>query len=181
MLDKISHGFQFLFFKSHSRTFEKVQRGFLMIKRLIIFLFINFTYLAIGGLLLGNGAVSDWYNNLDKAPWTPPSWVFGAAWTLIMICFAFYMAIVWEKVKDKKMLLTLFGFQVLLNVAWNPIFFQLHMTTLGLVVIGALTFLMIYFLFTYHKQMKAASLLLAPYVLWLIIATSLNAYIVLNN
>jgi hypothetical protein len=46
--------------------------------RLILFLIINFGALGIGGLLLGNPATNEWYQSLNKAPWTPPGWVFGA-------------------------------------------------------------------------------------------------------
>ena len=63
-----------------------------MIKRTIFFLLLNFAALAIGGLFTGSGVSSEWYQNLNKAPWTPPGWVFGTVWTLIMILFAIYMA-----------------------------------------------------------------------------------------
>ena len=41
-------------------------------KYLILFLIINFGGLALGSWLMNNGPNSDWYLNLDKAPWTPP-------------------------------------------------------------------------------------------------------------
>lgn len=44
-----------------------------------LFLLLNFAGLAIGGLFTGNAVSSEWYQNLAKAPWTPPGWVFGAA------------------------------------------------------------------------------------------------------
>ena len=64
-----------------------------MILRILLFLIINFGGLFIGGLFTGEGVPSDWYQNLNKAPWNPPGWVFGAAWTTVMICFSVYMAI----------------------------------------------------------------------------------------
>lgn len=60
------------------------------ILRFVVFLAINFGALAIGGLFTGKGIPSDWYQNLDKAPWTPPGWIFKAAWTTIMIFFSVY-------------------------------------------------------------------------------------------
>ena len=53
---------------------------------------LNFGALAIGSYFTASGASSDWYQNLNKAPWTPAGWVFGAAWTSIMICYSVYMA-----------------------------------------------------------------------------------------
>ena len=62
-----------------------------MILRTTIFLILNFTALAFGGLFTSEGVPSEWYLSLLKAPWTPPGWVFGFAWSIIMICYAFYM------------------------------------------------------------------------------------------
>ncbi len=152
-----------------------------MLKKILIFLVINFTALAIGGFYTGSGVSSDWYESLNKAPWTPPGWVFGAAWTFIMICFAFFMAYLWNVVKDKKNLIILFGIQWVLNVIWNPIFFSAQEVTLGLITISLLTVLVGYFFFSNLKKMGLKSLLISPYLIWLLIATSLNAYVLFNN
>lgn len=152
-----------------------------MIKKLIIFLLINFGALALGSLFTNTGVSGDWYVNLNKAPWTPPGWVFGTAWTLIMICFSIFMAYAWDAVANKNTLLTLFIIQLILNIGWNPVFFQYKRVLVGLIVISSLTLLLFYFFFNYRKTMKAKIFLLAPYVIWLCIATSLNAYVLMNN
>jgi tryptophan-rich sensory protein len=148
---------------------------------IIGFLFLNFGALALGGLFAGSGAGSNWYAELNKAPWTPPGWVFGFAWTTIMICFSVYMATLYAKTKSVKTVIILYAIQWMLNVAWNPIFFHLHNPIIGLIVIVALTSLVTYFLFRYRSSQKGFSLLLLPYVIWLFIATSLNAYVVFMN
>ncbi len=152
-----------------------------MIYRLVIFLVLNFAALGIGGMFTGKGVPSGWYQNLDKAPWTPPGWVFGAAWTAIMICFTVYMAFAWEVKTSRNLLLGLFIVQWILNVSWNPIFFKYHQILAGLLVISILTLLVGYFLFGKLSQLKSKSLLILPYFIWLLIATSLNAYIYLKN
>ncbi|WP_343631787.1 TspO/MBR family protein [Fluviicola sp.] len=149
--------------------------------RILLFLLINFAALGIGSLFTNSGVTSDWYQSLNKAPWTPPGWVFGAAWTTIMICFAVYMAFIYDITHDKKTLITLFIIQWVLNVIWNPVFFYFHQTLAGLVIITALTIVVGAFLFRYGAAMKWKSLLVLPYFLWLIIATSLNAYILFRN
>jgi len=149
--------------------------------KIIGFLFLNFGALALGGLFAGSGAGSNWYAELNKAPWTPPGWVFGFAWTTIMLCFSVYMATLYAKTKSVKTVIILYAIQWMLNVAWNPIFFHLHNPIIGLIVIVALTSLVTYFLFRYRSSQKGFSLLLLPYVIWLFIATSLNAYIVFMN
>ena len=149
--------------------------------KVVIFLVLNFAALAIGGFATGDGVPSQWYADLNKAPWTPPGWVFGAAWTVIMICFAFFMAFLWDSFENKKLLISLYALQWVLCVGWNFVFFEFHQIALGLLVIGSLFLLMAYFLLSFWPQIQAKSLLVAPYVLWLLIATSLNAYILLNN
>ncbi len=149
--------------------------------KLIIFLLLNFAALAVGGLYTGKGVPSDWYMNLNKAPWTPPGWVFGAAWTTIMICFSFYMAFAWSAVEDKKLLVILFAIQWILNVGWNPTFFYYNKVLAALCIISALTLLIAFFFYFYWPSLKIKSLFIAPYLIWLIIATSLNGYILFKN
>ena len=152
-----------------------------MITRIIILLILNFAALGIGGIFTSKGVPSDWYSNLNKAPWTPPGWTFGAAWTTIMVCFAFYMAYLWPEIQNKKLLAGLFSIQWLLNLMWNPVFFHFHNALLGLVVITSLTILIGFFLLQYYPILKTKSVLLLPYLIWLVVATSLNAYIFIHN
>lgn len=152
-----------------------------MIFRVLIFLLVNFSALAIGGYFTVDGVPSDWYTNLSKAPWTPPGWVFGAAWSTIMICFSFFMSYAWKYTNDRNFLIVLFTIQIILNIGWNPAFFYFHQVLLGLIVISILTLLIAYILYYYWKVLKLKSILIFPYLLWLIIATSLNAYVLFNN
>lgn len=149
-------------------------------QKVILFLIVNFTALGIGGILQDPGPMGEWYQNLNKAPWTPPGWVFGAAWTFIMICFSFFMAEL-TKHETRNKLIALFSVQFVLNVIWNPVFFTHQMMSVSLFIISSLTLLIGFFLFAYAKQMKLYALLIAPYFIWLCIATSLNAYAILNN
>ena len=151
-----------------------------MILRILLFLIINFGGLFIGGLFTGEGVPSDWYQNLNKAPWTPPGWVFGAAWTTIMICFSVYMAILWKKIILKK-LLYIFIAEFILNVIWNPLFFHFKWINVALLSISLLTILIIYMAVSLRTEMRYKTLLIFPYLIWLTIATSLNGYIVLHN
>jgi translocator protein len=147
----------------------------------IVFLVANFGALAIGGLFTGKGVASAWYANIDKAPWTPPGWVFGAAWTTIMICFSVFCAYACLRDENKKPFLKVYFLQWILNVSWNPVFFYFHQTWLGLVVITTLLIVVGYFLFFWRRQTSNYVWLVAPYFVWLIIATSLNGYIAFKN
>tara|TARA_B100000780_G_C20917627_1_gene365476 strand:- start:264 stop:719 length:456 start_codon:yes stop_codon:yes gene_type:complete len=151
-----------------------------MFKRTVLFLILNFSALAIGSLFTNSGVSSEWYQNLSKAPWTPPGWVFGVAWSSIMFFFAIYMAYL-IKLKPKKIIIIFYSIQWVLNIVWNPVFFYFQEITLGLICISLLTAHIILLFFKYLKEQRIKTLLLAPYGIWLIIATSLNAYIYLYN
>lgn len=148
-----------------------------MIRRLLLFAVLNFGALAIGGLFTGEGVPSDWYQNLDKAPWTPPGWVFGAAWSVIMMALTVFMAAAWPRVENRRLLLALFAIQWILNVMWNPLFFYLHWVDVALVDIALLTVVVGMIGLLFRGAMKGGAWLVSPYFIWLLIATSLNAYI----
>lgn len=151
-----------------------------LLKFIILFLVINFGALAIGTLLMNNGPQTQWYIELNKAPWTPPGWAFGVTWSTIMFCFSIYMAYLYMMMPNTKVKI-LFTVQFILNVGWNFVFFNQHLIALGLLFITALLYIVITFLFTYQKQLGLKSLLILPYMLWLVVACSLNFYILLYN
>ena len=141
-----------------------------------LFFVLNFGALALGSLLMGSSPIeNEWYVQLNKAPWTPPGWVFGAAWTTIMLLFTIYLNIQEKGKLNNKRFLALFTLQFLTNVLWNPIFFHFHWTFLGMVVI-LLLFISLVLMAFYFKSSGWKSILLLPYLVWLTIAFSLNAY-----
>jgi len=152
-----------------------------MIFRTFVFVVFNFLALGIGGFFTGKGVVSQWYLQLNKAPWTPPGWVFGTAWTIIMIGFAFFMSYLYATKDSKTFVIYLFVVQWILNVAWNPMFFYYHNIFVSLIIIVLLTALMGFFFFYFLVDLKLKSLFVLPYFIWLLIATSLNAYILMKN
>ena len=130
---------------------------------------------------MNDGPRTEWYFTLNRAPWEPPGWVFGFAWTFIMLCFSWYLAVLFDN-KVSKYLWLLYGFQVLLNVSWNWFFFNQHLIKIALVIIITLALVIAYYFFAFKKdRLQKARLLLLPYLIWLCLATLLNAYIVAYN
>ncbi|EDP95239.1 TspO/MBR family protein [Kordia algicida OT-1] len=148
--------------------------------RLVLFLIINFGALGIGTILMNDGPNTSWYLELEKAPWTPPGWVFGFAWTTVMICFSIYMAKL-IAIKNDKTVWIPFTIQFILNVSWNYVFFNQHMVSLGMINLVLLLVLIAYMTFNFKKLLKVYTLFILPYLLWLIVANSLNGYILFNN
>jgi tryptophan-rich sensory protein len=149
--------------------------------RLIIFLILNFAALSIGSIFTAPGVESEWYNNLQLPPWQPPGWTFGVAWTTIMFCFSIYLAKLWPLAENKTKLSVYYGIQWLLNVGWNAVFFSFQDLLTGFIVILILTLLIFFFLIRYWSILRWISLLLLPYALWLLVAASLNGYILFFN
>jgi len=147
-----------------------------------LFAVVNFFGLWIGGFATMEGVISDWYIGLDQAPWTPPGWVFGAAWTAIGFTFAAFLASYYNTYDYNTGMNMLFASSWGLNVGWNYLFFELHWVWLSALVITDLTLtilLMIHISRTELGWKKAVWGL--PYFAWLCIATSLNLYIAIQN
>jgi translocator protein len=149
-------------------------------KGLLLFLLINFSALAIGSWLMNDGPQTEWYTKLNQAPWSPPGWVFGIAWSTIMVLFSVYMTLLIQVNRSRKVIV-LFSIQFVLNVIWNFLFFNQHLINLGLLNILLLTVFMFYFLIAFKHSLKNKRFFVLPYCMWLILASSLNLYIALYN
>jgi tryptophan-rich sensory protein len=132
--------------------------------------------------------VEGWYLSADKAPWSPPNWVFGPAWTLLYTSMAVAAWLVWRSRSERsRPALIAYGVQLLLNLAWTPVFFGLYPSigtpalwiavAIIVVLIVAVTITVLYF----GPISRTAGLLLLPYISWLVFATSLNIWAALNN
>jgi translocator protein len=140
--------------------------------RITLFIALNFLALALGSLLMGQGPVSDWYQNMNIAPWTPPGFVFGLAWTTIMLLFGIFLGL-----NFSRNLVIPYIIHIAANIAWNPLFFNFNKPFAALLLFPIL----LVTLYKINQINLKHSLLLAPYYIWLLIAISLNAYIVVYN
>ena len=151
------------------------------LKLTFLFLIINFGGLALGNWFMGNAVQEEWYTNLNKAPWTPPGWVFGFAWTTIMICFSIYLSKLFTNISNTKLLSFVFITEFILNVSWNYIFFNQKLVLFALINIILLTALVFIYYFKFSNKVGNYKYLLLPYLIWLCIATSLNLYVLIHN
>lgn len=149
--------------------------------RITLFLILNFAALFIGQYFTGPGVNSEWSQSLNKAPWTPPGWVFAVAWNIIMITYAFWLNSAWQSGQSKFLWIILYSFQWILNVSWNPVFFYLQEAAWALPILITLTGIVAGSFFLYYRYLGWKSIWILPYVIWLPIAVSLNLYIVLYN
>ena len=125
-----------------------------------------------------------WYNPLNKPFFTPPSWLFGPAWTVLYILMGVSAYLVWKKGFKKKQIkeaLKIFAIQFVLNLSWSPIFFGAKQIFLALIVIIIMWIIIFKTIKVFAKIDKTASYLLYPYILWVSFATILNFSVWLLN
>lgn len=127
--------------------------------------------------------VSTWYPTLVKPSWTPPDWVFGPVWTVlyVMIAISGWLIYRTKKSHERSVALTLFGVQLALNFMWSFLFFALRSPVLGLIDIIPLLVLIGMTIIKAWPVRHLASLLLIPYLLWVMYATTLNIGIWMLN
>jgi tryptophan-rich sensory protein len=129
-------------------------------------------------------AISGWYATLTKPALNPPGWVFGPVWTLLYALMGLAAFWVWKKgwhKKEVKAALSLFIFQLLLNVLWSLIFFGLHSPLWAFVNIVLMWLAIVATMIAFWKISRPAFYLLAPYILWVTFAAYLNLAIVMLN
>lgn len=150
------------------------------LKFFLLFLLFNFGGLALGSYLQGSIADNEWYASLNRAPWMPPGWAFGAAWFSIMLAYSYYLSQLSVTISHR-FISFLFVVSWVFNVAWSPLFFRFHATQFALVVLALLFLCILTFFLLFGRKMRVLSFLLLPYLVWLGIAFSLNWYVIFNN
>jgi translocator protein len=157
------------------------------ITALLGFLVLSYTVSLLGSMaILGNA--SGWYATANKAPWTPPAWVFGSAWTVLYTAMAVASWLVWRQHSAKtRAAMTAYGIQMLLNLAWAPTFFGMYPTWgdaalwLALVLIAALALAVTATLIHFGPINATAGVLMLPYLSWIVFSASLNLYAAAHN
>lgn len=145
-------------------------------KVLICVLVINL----LGGLgaIVTTPNIKGWYQALEKPPGVPPNAVFGPVWTVLYSMMGISLALIWHQVPagdEKRRALGLYFTQLVLNLAWSPVFFGWHRMGIALVIIAGLLALLPYAIVRICRADKLAGRLLIPYAIWVGYATYLNA------
>lgn len=127
-------------------------------------------------------SILNWYPYLNKPILTPPSLAFPIAWSILYLCMGISIGfIINSSHYRKKMLIWLFGAQLILNFTWSFFFFYMQNPLLGLINIILLEFLLIVYSIKSYGINKISSILFIPYILWVAFATYLNLYILIHN
>jgi tryptophan-rich sensory protein len=137
---------------------------------------------ALGGLsgwLSNSGYGNGWFDGLRKPSFMPPGWAFGVVWPLLYALLGIAVAMILaEPPSDRRKLgLSLFFVQIVLNFAWSPVFFAAHDIALAKYLIFIMTVLAGWAAGQFYRLRPAAGLLMIPYLAWLVFAATLNTTI----
>ena len=117
-----------------------------------------------------------YYASLAKPPWSPPAWVFGPAWTFLYAMMAVAAWLVWQRGgwSEQRDPLRLYLVQLALNALWTPLFFGLRQPGLAFAEIVFLWLAIVLTARAFLRVRPLAGWLLAPYVVWVGFAATLN-------
>lgn len=135
---------------------------------------------AVGALIGINAAPDAWYESLVKAPWNPPNWLFAPAWFVLYALIGVSGARTFLRDPASPAMLV-WILQMVLNWAWSPTWFRLHLVWAALAMIVAILALIVAFVSITWRKDRASASLFVPYGLWVAFATTLNLAIAVLN
>lgn len=137
----------------------------------------------LSGQLAGSGPGNAWFDGLTKPSTYPPPQAFGVVWTVLYVLMgvAISMVAAARGAAGRKPAVIAFAVQLVLNLAWSPLFFAAHQITGALALIVLLDLAVIVTIVLFWRVRPVAALLLAPYLAWILFATLLNYQFLIAN
>ena len=128
--------------------------------------------------------MNTWYETLQRPRLTPPDWLFGPVWTIlyVMIAISIFLFIRKYKSDNGYGIYVLIVLHLICNFGWTGIFFGLKAPGLALIDILLLDISLVFMIRYFWQTDVVSSILLWPYVIWVLFATYLNAsFYILNR
>lgn len=125
---------------------------------------------------IGGGADTAWFQSLRKPPSFPPPATFAIVWPILYAMIGVALALVcaaWGA-RWRGLAIGLFIVQLLLNLAWTPLFFGAQQIGWAQVLLFALVPLVLATTVVFWRVRRLAGLLMVPYLGWVLFATLLN-------
>jgi tryptophan-rich sensory protein len=139
---------------------------------------------AVAGLGSLGTDLGPWYQGLRQPPWKPPDLWFGPAWTLIFALTAWSGVRAWlaeRRASPRRRLLLAFAVNGALNVLWSWLFFRWRRPDWALAEVVVFWLSIVVLILLVMRSDRLAALLLAPYLVWVTFAATLNAAVARLN
>jgi len=126
----------------------------------------------------------NWYSQLIKPFWSPPSWLFGPVWTFLYVLIAISFGKVFLMAFQKRipMIIALpFILNLIFNLIFTPIQFGLKNNLLAGIDILLVLATLIWAIIAIYPHMRWIAYMQIPYLLWVAFATMLQLTITFLN
>lgn len=130
----------------------------------------------LSGAVAGSGPGDPWFDRLVKPGIYPPPATFGIVWTAlyVMMGLALTTVVTARGARRRGFAIAAFVIQLVLNLAWSPLFFGAHRISGALLLMVVLDAAVMVTIVAFYRVRPRAAFLLAPYLAWILFATLLN-------
>lgn len=134
----------------------------------------------VGAVIGISSSPDQWYQGLAKPPLNPPNWLFGPVWFALYVMIGVAGARTF--LRDATSLpMLLWAMQMVLNWAWTPTWFTLHLLWPSFAIIISILALIVGFIVVSWRSDRISAWLFVPYALWVAFASYLNLSIAILN
>lgn len=140
-------------------------------------------FVAIVIAVASSGAVfmpGEWYRSLNKPSWTPPSWLFAPAWSVLYLMIAIAGWLVW-RAAGFGAAFAVWGVNLVFNAMWSWLMFGRRQIAAALIDALAMLVTIVAFIILALPDSAAAAWLFVPYLAWVGFASALNASLLQRN
>lgn len=126
----------------------------------------------------------NWYSQLIRPRWSPPSYLFGPVWSFLYILIIVSFGSVFYKAFTKQIpwIVALpFALNVVFNIAFTPLQFGLKNNLLAAIDILLVLGTLIWAIYAIYPHVKWIAYIQIPYLLWVSFATVLQLTITYLN
>ena len=126
----------------------------------------------------------NWYQQLIKPSWSPPSWLFGPVWSVLYVLIAISFGTVFYKFFTKQLpwiVVLPFALNLIFNFAFTPLQFGLKNNLLAAIDIIFVLITLIWAMRVIYPHARWIAYIQIPYLLWVSFATFLQLTITYLN
>ena len=126
----------------------------------------------------------NWYSQLIKPTWAPPSWIFGPVWSVLYLGIAISFGKVFLMFFRKEIpfiVVLPFVLNLVFNAAFTPLQFGLKNNLLAAIDITCVLVTIIWAMIAIYPHTRWVAYIQIPYLLWVSFATVLQFTITFLN